>query len=67
MTPALLADPIAEARRIIELAESDGVVLRALGGVAVCLQAPDGAPRLPRRSRTSTSPRRRALAGPPSR
>jgi hypothetical protein len=49
MTPALLADPIAEARRIIELAESDGVVLRALGGVAVCLQAPDGAPRLPRR------------------
>ena len=49
MTPALLADPIAEARRIIELAESDGVVLRALGGGAVCLQAPDGAPRLPRR------------------
>src|SRR6202050_4325780 len=49
MTPALLADPIAEARRIIELAESDGVVLGALAGVAVCLQAPDGAPRLPRR------------------
>jgi hypothetical protein len=49
MTSAPLADPIAEARRIIELAESDGLVLRALGGVAVCLQAPDGNPRLPRR------------------
>src|SRR5580692_1009533 len=51
MTPALLADPIAEARRIIELAESDGLVLRALGGVAVCLQAPDGQPRLPRKAK----------------
>jgi len=49
MTSAPLADPIAEARRIIELAESDGLVLRALGGVAVCLQAPDGNPRLPRK------------------
>src|ERR1700733_15000617 len=49
MTSALLADPIAEARRIIELAESDGLVLRALGGVAVCMQAPDGTLRLPRR------------------
>lgn len=49
MTSAPLADPIAEARRIIELAESDGLMLRALGGVAVCLQAPDGSPRLPRR------------------
>src|SRR6202046_186324 len=51
MTPALLADPIAEARRIIELAESDGLVLRALGGVAVCMQAPDGTLRLPRRGK----------------
>ena len=51
MTPALLADPIAEARRIIELAQSDGLVLRALGGVAICLQAPDGNPRLPRRAK----------------
>jgi hypothetical protein len=49
MTSTPLADPIAEARRIIELAGSDGLVLRALGGVAVCLQAPDGNPRLPRR------------------
>ena len=44
-----LADPIAEARRLIELAEAGGVVLRALGGVAVCLQAPAGQPRLTRR------------------
>jgi hypothetical protein len=51
MTSAPLADPIAEARRIIELARSDGLVLRALGGVAICLQAPDGKPRLPRRAK----------------
>jgi hypothetical protein len=44
-----LADPVAEARRLIELASERGLVLRALGGVAVCLQAPDGQPRLPRR------------------
>lgn len=47
MTP--LADPVAEARRLIGLAAERGLVLRALGGVAVCLQAPDGKPRLPRR------------------
>lgn len=44
-----LADPVAEARRLIGLAAQRGLVLRALGGVAVCLQAPDGQPRLPRR------------------
>lgn len=47
MTP--LADPVAEARRLIGLAAERGLVLRALGGVAVCLQAPDGQPRLRRR------------------
>lgn len=47
MTP--LADPVAEARRLIGLAAERGLVLRALGGVAVCLQAPGGKPRLPRR------------------
>ncbi|HTZ26587.1 MAG TPA: hypothetical protein VMC83_21520 [Streptosporangiaceae bacterium] len=51
MTSAPLADPIAEARRIIELGEADGLVLRALGGVAICLQAPDGHPRLPRQAK----------------
>ena len=45
----LLADPVAEARRLVELAAERGLVLRALGGVAVCLQAPGGQPRLPRR------------------
>ena len=44
-----LADPVAEARRLIGLAAERGLVLRALGGVAVCLQAPDGKPRLPRK------------------
>lgn len=44
-----LADPVAEARRLIGLAAERGLVLRALGGVAVCLQAPDAKPRLPRR------------------
>jgi len=43
-----LADPVAEARRLIELGERSGLVLRALGGVAICLQAPGGAPRLSR-------------------
>lgn len=47
MTP--LADPVAEARRLIGLAAERGLLLRALGGVAVCLQAPAGQPRLPRR------------------
>jgi hypothetical protein len=49
MTSAPLADPIVEARRLIELARDDGLVLRALGGVAICLQAPAAKPRLPRR------------------
>lgn len=43
-----LSDPVAEAQRLIRLAQSRGLVLRALGGVAVCLQAPDGQPRLTR-------------------
>jgi hypothetical protein len=43
-----LADPVAEAQRLIEIASRRGVVLRALGGVAVRLQAPDGQPRLAR-------------------
>ena len=44
-----LADPVAETRRLIASAQEQGVVLRALGGVAVHLQAPDGQPRLARR------------------
>jgi hypothetical protein len=43
-----LADPVAEAQRLIGLAEARGLLLRALGGVAICLQAPAGQPRLPR-------------------
>jgi hypothetical protein len=43
-----LADPVQEAQRLIGLAASHDLVLRALGGVAVCLQAPDGHPRLTR-------------------
>jgi hypothetical protein len=49
VTSQPLADPVAEARRLIGLAAQRGLVLRALGGVAVCLRAPDGAPRLPRK------------------
>jgi hypothetical protein len=44
-----LADPVAEARRLVAAAEGQGLLLRALGGVAVYLLAPDGKPRLPRR------------------
>ncbi|HUC56109.1 MAG TPA: hypothetical protein VMA95_01810 [Streptosporangiaceae bacterium] len=45
---APLADPVAEARRLIGLARDRGLVLRALGGVAVCLQAPEAQPRITR-------------------
>jgi hypothetical protein len=45
-TPAgPLADPVAEARRLISAAQQAGVVLRAVGGVAFVLQAPGGATR----------------------
>jgi hypothetical protein len=43
-----LADPVAEAQRLIGLAQAQGVLLRVLGGVAVRLQAADGNPRLSR-------------------
>ena len=38
-----------ESKRLIESATGSGVVLRVLGGVAVCLQAPDEKPLLPRK------------------
>jgi hypothetical protein len=44
-----LADPVAEARRLIAAADGQGLLLRVLGGVAVYLLAPDGKPRIPRR------------------
>ena len=46
-----LPDPVAEARRLIGLAQERGLVLRALGGVAVCLQAPDARPRISRQAK----------------
>src|SRR5580658_10661766 len=48
MVDGPLTDPVAEAQRLIGLAQSRDLVLRALGGVAVRLQAPDAHPRLPR-------------------
>jgi len=44
----LLADPVAEARQLISNAAEQGLVMRALGGVAVFLQSADGQPRLVR-------------------
>ena len=44
-----LADPVAEARRLIAAATRQGLLMRVLGGVAVYLLAPEGKPRLPRR------------------
>lgn len=38
-TPTLL-DPVAEARRTVERASSEDIMLRAIGGVAVALQSP---------------------------
>lgn len=46
--PQPLADPVAEARRVIVRAREEGLTLRALGGVAVYLQSPAGRPLLPR-------------------
>jgi hypothetical protein len=43
-----LDDPVAEARRLIAAAAEQSLLLRALGGVAVYLLAPDGKPRLSR-------------------
>ena len=44
----LLSDPVAEARQLIAHATEQGLVMRALGGVAVFLQSADGQPRLVR-------------------
>jgi hypothetical protein len=44
----LLADPVAEGRQLISQAAEQGLVMRALGGVAVFLQSGDGQPRLVR-------------------
>lgn len=43
-----LADPVAEARRLIDAATARSLTIRALGGVAVYMQAPEGRPLLPR-------------------
>jgi hypothetical protein len=43
-----LADPIAEARRVIDAAREEGVTIRALGGVAVYMLSPGQQPLLPR-------------------
>ena len=44
----LLADPVAEGRQLIARAAEQGLVMRALGGVAVFLQSGGGQPRLVR-------------------
>ncbi len=43
-----LANPVAEARRLIDRARLQELTLRAVGGVAVHMQAPDGRPLLDR-------------------
>ena len=47
-TAGPLADPVEETRRLIAAAAAQGLLLRALGGVALYLLAPEGKPRLPR-------------------
>jgi hypothetical protein len=44
-----LDDAVAETRRLISAATTEGLLLRALGGVAMYLLAGEGKPRLPRR------------------
>jgi hypothetical protein len=46
---APLADHIAEAERLIDTARQQGLTMRALGGVAICMQSPGNQPMLPRR------------------
>jgi hypothetical protein len=64
---APLADPLAEARRIISRGDREGVVLRVLGGAAVCLRAPGNAPLLKREVRdidlVTPAGGKRAVAG----
>ena len=43
-----LADHIAEAERVIDAARQQGLTMRAVGGVAICLQSPGKRPLLPR-------------------
>src|ERR1700674_3369234 len=43
-----LGDPVSESRRLVAAANARGLLVRALGGVAVCLQAPAGGLLLPR-------------------
>src|SRR5690349_9226224 len=44
-----VADPLLESRRVVDAARDAGVVMRLLGGVAVCLQAPGDRPLLARK------------------
>lgn len=46
----VLADPVAEGRRIVEAAERDGVALRLVGGIAIAIAAPSVALLTPARS-----------------
>ena len=43
-----LADPVSEAKRVVEAARRAGLLVRVLGGVAVRMQAPSETPLLPR-------------------
>jgi hypothetical protein len=43
-----LAEPAAEARRLIEAARARDIKLRVIGGAAICMQSPDDQPLLPR-------------------
>jgi hypothetical protein len=45
---APLADPIAEAGRVIDAARQQGLTMRVLGGVAIYMQSPGNQPLLPR-------------------
>ncbi len=47
-TAGPLADPVAETRRLVEASNELGLIVRALGGVAVCLQSPADGPLLQR-------------------
>src|SRR4029077_17310974 len=49
VSPVPLENPVDESKRLISNSTKAGLTMRVLGGVAVCLQAPDGRPLLTRK------------------
>ena len=60
-----LQDPLAEALRVVDLADAKGLLVRLMGGMAIRAHAPTG-PRGPAASRSTSTSRRAARTAAPS-